>query len=82
MHSKVEKVLDLQTRLVDLEDPQVALHLLRCCLSDYVFWNCSTTCSCSEALELYDSALQHTLEQITQSSLDDDVACSPSCMSE
>ena len=74
---KVEKILEMQAYLEDLDDPQVEeLHLLRSCLSqcklNYLLQTLPPG-SALEACKRFDMGLRHSLESITRSSLDNAV---------
>ena len=60
----VDKTLELQSHLGDLEDPQVELHLLRSCLSTYKIGHLLQTiplAAADEQLQRFDVDLRSTL---------------------
>ena len=66
---KVEKILEMQMYLEDLDDPQVELHLLRSCLSQCKLNYLLRTLppgSVVEAFKRFDLGLRHSLESITR----------------
>ena len=70
----INKVLESQARLMDLENPQVALHLLRSCLGLCKLNHLQCTVPTSIVSDLwrhFDDGLRHSLGSITQSSISD-----------
>ena len=73
VHKKVTNVHNMQIHLADLDNPQVALHLLRSCLGQCKIAHLLRTLppgSASESFLLFDSNLRSSLESILCSSLD------------
>ena len=73
VHKKVTNVHYMQIHLADLDNPQVALHLLRSCLGQCKIAHLLRTLppgSASESFLLFDSNLRSSLESILCSSLD------------
>ncbi|XP_062518293.1 uncharacterized protein LOC134193482 [Corticium candelabrum] len=71
---KIDKILSCQSRLTDLEDPQVELHLLRSCLSLCKVNHLLRTVPSEKVkfqLERFDSELRSSLEVISRSSVSD-----------
>ena len=72
--SRVDVVLDAQARLVNLDNPQVSVHLLRSCLSACKINHLLRTVppgTADSQLARFDHGLRHTLGVITQSSISD-----------
>ena len=70
----MDKILDWQDRLTALEDPQVALHLLRSCLSLCKLNHIIRTVpgfKINDVLIQSDSGLHHSLEALSSSSVSD-----------
>ena len=72
--SKVESILAMQSHPVDIDDPQVALHLLQSCLSlcklNYLLRTVPPN-AVAESCKLFDIGLRNSLETIIHSSLND-----------
>ena len=72
--SRIDKVLDAQDRLPDLDNPQIALHLLRICLSLSKINHLLRTVppgSANPQLERFHCGLRQALGNITHASISD-----------
>ena len=72
--TQVEKTMELQSHLGDLEDPQVELHLLRSCLGTCKIGHLLRTVpagSADEHLRHFDEGLRSTLSQILRCPISD-----------
>ena len=72
--TKIDKILLTQSRLCDLDDPQVELQLLRSCLGMCKLNHLLRTTPFGEAdcqLQRFDTGLRHSLQLITRSSISD-----------
>ena len=72
--TQVGRVLELQSHLGDLEDPQAELHLLRSCLSTGKIGHLLRTVppgSADEHFRHFDEGLRSTLSQILRCTISD-----------
>ena len=71
---RVDKVLNCQDHLMDLEDPQVEIHLLRSCLGvcklNHILRTVPTY-RIDQELVRFDSGVRHSLEVLSHSSISD-----------